>query len=160
MYFDIYYNNTLCGGINTRYDGLYVVFEIDAEIVNLNISRVYLRSDEKNILLGVLMPKNNRYVLIKKIPTSFVKKNNINESFVAYIECEDEKTDIEDENLRKIMCDKIIKKTYANFDMYMFKYDCTERFLFDFCFSLCKIKVVNEQIYITILTDKKGNIIV
>lgn len=157
MIFDITYNNKLCGRINTYNEGFYEVFDVNCQLISLDISRVYLKNNQNIISLGVLMPKNNSYVLRKKLPIAYVKKNNINEDFIAYVECEQQKLYINDKNLR-VISDKLIKKSYANFDVYMFLYG--HEFLFDFCFSLCEFKKIDGKQYVTLKTDKNGKVIV
>lgn len=157
MQFDIYFNNKICGNLFTYQDGLYQIFEVDADIVNLNICRVFLKNQDFTISLGVLMPKNNRYILFKKLPCSSFKQNGLNQNFSAYIECDVKTPYVNDENLAKIV-DKLQKQTFSNYDLYFFEYN--QEFLFDFCFVFCEIKKFNNKIYITLKTDKNGNIIV
>ena len=161
MKFSVYYKEKVCGTIYTYDEDNFTVFDISCEIVNYNISRVYLKSGEKDVMLGILMPKNGKYVLKKKLAKAQVKKIGIDESFKGFIKCEnDDKIEIlNDKNLSGVICDEILKTSYSNFNTYSFEYSEKLPFIFDFCFILCQIQVLGEKKYITVKTNKSGDII-
>ncbi|MFI3227422.1 MAG: hypothetical protein R3Y09_08420 [Clostridia bacterium] len=163
MNFNVYYNENLCGIISTYEQDMFVVFDANCDIVSLDISRVFLKNGEFEVNLGVLMPKNGRYILKKKLPKAYVSKISLDNSFEAFIQCEnDDKVDfnilrenIFDKNLGKCICKRISKLSFANYDCYSFSFDENSPFLFDFCPTLCEI----SQNRIILKTDKNGRIL-
>ncbi|MFI3114653.1 MAG: hypothetical protein R3Y12_00755 [Clostridia bacterium] len=164
MNFAVYYKKRACGFVSTTNDDIFTTFIANCDIISLEICRLYLKKDDKEILLGVLIPKNGRYVLNKKFALSYINKISLDESFYAYIKCENDdlfkssiiKETISDKNLANCICESILKESFENYDLYSFKYLQNSPFLFDFCFTLCKFS--NNYVYIK--TDKRGKIIV
>lgn len=159
MNFCVYYNDVACGFVNSYKDGAFFVFSANCDIVNLDICRIILKSDEKELVLGVLMPKNGRYVLKKSFPYSYITKLNLNEDFKAYIFCNNQQNtiynNISDKNLKKCINADVFKQSFANFDMYSFNFNEKSPFVFDFCITMCDFQ--NNRIYIK--TDKNGKIL-
>lgn len=153
----VYYNNEKCGFINIYEEENYIVLDVSTDIISLDITRVFLENEDENILLGVLIPKNNKYTLKKRIPKPYFQKMQVNENTYAYIK-NDNKKEIQDKNLSKSNFEKVIN--YRDFDIYMYEYSSEKEFKFDFCFSLCNIMKIDDKKYITIKTDKNGKIVV
>lgn len=167
MKFNVYYKDKICGEITSFTDELYVIFNVNCKIINYNISRVFFKLDNTIVMLGVLMPKNGRYVLRKKMLLSNLNKMGFNESFNAYIECDFESSNsllnhtIKDKNLKKCMNSYIFKESFIDYDIYSFEYSSFMPFYFDFCFSICNIKFSNNNnMMIFIKTTKNGEILV
>lgn len=168
MYINVYYKDKICGKITVLNDDLMMKFIADCDILSLDITRIYIKNEAETIPLGILMPKNNRYTLTKKIPISHMKKYDI-DNFSAYIVCENEmnfsenaiiKETIKDINLAKIISNKISKKSYENYDIYEFTYQKNIKFMFEFCVFACDIRRSDDNYYIQIKTNKKGEILV
>lgn len=168
MNINVYYNDKICGNINVYDQDYMVVFQADCDIYSYDITRLFLKNNTQEIPLGILVPKDNRYVLCKKIPISHMKKYNLSE-FSAFLKCESDsntsqnfiiKETIKDKNLAKMTTEKIVKSTFENFDEYTFEYKKSNLFFFDFCIFACKVEKNGEKFYIKIKTDKKGEILV
>lgn len=159
MNFDVYYKNKIFGNISTTEEDMFIIFDVNCEIISLDITKIYLKNNDFEIPLGILLPKKGRYILKKKLPKAYIKKIKLNESFTAFLKINGEylinPDEIYDVNLKQCDFNSIIKTTFDDYDIYSFKYSNTSKFLFDFCFSFCK---VNEN-YINLKTDKNGKII-
>lgn len=168
MDINVYYEDKICGKIDVYNQDYTVIFNVDCEIISLDITRVFLQNNQTVIPLGILMPKNNRYILTKKIPVSYINKYNLSE-FRAFIKYDNDevfnentilKETIKDRYLAKVISQKIEKRSYENHDMYLFEFVKNDEFLFDFCFIMCEIDKQNGRTFISVKTNKKGEIIV
>lgn len=157
MDFYVYYNDRACGMVKAYKEGANFIFVADCDIVSLDICRITLKNGESEVNLGVLMPKNNRYVLKKVFPYSYIKKMNLSEDFSGYILCNGQtvKYSISDKYLKKCMCLDILKQSFVDFDLYSFAFDENSRFIFDFCFTFCFFR--DNRIYIK--TNKDGSVV-
>lgn len=158
MDFSVFYREKVCGIVSACDDDMFVVLTANCDIISLNISRIFLKSDDIEINLGVLMPKNGRYVLKKRIPKSYAKKIKLNENFKACIVCENENnipTIISDKNLEKCVSKCTKTEISEHFHMYSFKFSENMPFIFDFCISMCHF----SENTIMIKTDKFGKIL-
>lgn len=157
MDFNVHYNEKICGILTLVEEDMFVIFNASCDIVSLDICRIYLKNAQNNILLGVLVPKNGRYILKKKLTKAYVNKICLDNSFYAYIKNQNhkEKIEIYDKNLQKCLCERITKQEFLNFDTYSFEIEDEKPFLFDFCFTICEI----SQKRAIIKTDKNGKIL-
>lgn len=171
MEFDLYFLDDICGKVYCYEQDLYMIFDITSKIISLDICKVYLKTKKEEISLGILMPKNNMYVLSKKIPKAYFKKFEIDKNSKIYVKCDSKdgvlprnngiiKGTIKDKYLKSAICDRVIKESLDDYDIYLFKYNPSERFLFEFCYLLCDFEVRNGEKFVSIKTSKIGEIIV
>lgn len=160
MDFNVYYSEKICGNVSTYEQDIFLVFEANCDIVSLNICRIFLKKGDLEMNLGVLMPKNGRYVLKKKLLKSYIAKIALDNGFKAFIKCENDSTNIistkhiVDKNLKKCINERVFKENFDNFDFYSFIFDENSPFIFDFCPTLCDF----SQNRIILKTDKTGKI--
>lgn len=159
MNYNLFYKNTICGEVLVEKEEVYTNFFVQSSIISLNITKVFMKNDENLTSLGILMPKHNSYILEKKIHNAKLKDYIFDEKLNFYIEVQGE-VDVLDKNLSKILGKNVIKKEFKDFDLYLFEFFEDSPFLFDFCFTLCKIIKDNNKIYFAIKTDKRGKILV
>ncbi len=165
MEFDIYFMDNICGKATCYIDGIDVVFDVKCELLTLEICKVYLKTKTDELSLGVLIPKNDKLILKKKMPKSYFNRLDVDHNTEIYIKTNVNITQtailadfIADKYLKSIICDKIVKKTFSDYDIYYT--DCSsQEFLFDFCVPCCFLISEENHTYIAIKTDKKGNIL-
>lgn len=168
MDINVYCGTEICGKITVTEHDLMTEFTADCKITSLDITRLFIKNDKDEIPLGILMPKNNRYILTKKIPISNIKKYDLN-NFTGYMICESTKSfgenfilkeTIKDENLAKNIHQNIEKMCFEDHDEYSFLYQKNNKFILDFCIFACKVIKKGDDYFIMIKTNKKGEILV